>query len=67
MQGVQATVRFRAPDGAEVALSHGDVIGRLWWVDLEIDDERVSEARALVSLRRRDLKLLVASDPPCMT
>ncbi|MFT4625680.1 MAG: hypothetical protein ACI8PZ_004351 [Myxococcota bacterium] len=53
-----ATVRFRIPDGSEVVLSHGDVIGRLWWADLVLDDGRISEAHALVSLRGRELKLL---------
>jgi hypothetical protein len=55
---MQATVRFRTPDGDEVVLSHGDVIGRLWWADLSIDDGRISEAHGLISLRGRELKLL---------
>ncbi len=55
---MRATVRLRDPHGNEAVLSHGDVIGRLWWADLKIDDGRVSEAHALVSLRGRELKLL---------
>lgn len=39
-------------------LGHGDLIGRLWSAALCIDDARVSEAHALVSLRGGTLKLL---------
>jgi len=45
-------------DGREVALGHGDLIGRLPGVALQIDDGRVSEAHALVSLRGATLRLL---------
>ena len=53
-----AFVRFLLPDGTTHELSHGDMIGRLASAALHIDDERISEAHALVSLRGRDLRLL---------
>lgn len=46
------------PDGRHVELGHGDVIGRLGWCALAIDDGRISEAHALVSLRGDALQLL---------
>ncbi|MCA9534631.1 MAG: hypothetical protein KC593_13160 [Myxococcales bacterium] len=55
---MRAFVRFRLPDGELVELSHGDVIGRLALVALTLDDPRVSEAHALVSLRRGEFVLL---------
>jgi hypothetical protein len=51
-------VRVRAPDGLCYHLGHGDLIGRLWTAALTIDDARVSEAHAMVSLRGDTLKLL---------
>ncbi len=54
----RAYVRFRRGDGDERDLGHGDVIGRLWSAALPIDDPRVSEAHAMVSLRGSRLKLL---------
>jgi hypothetical protein len=53
-----AWVELRLPDGSLHELGHGDVVGRLWSAALPIDDERISEAHALVSLRGGDLKLL---------
>lgn len=53
-----AFVRFRLPDGATSTLSPGDFIGRLDHAALCLDDARVSEAHAMVSLRGRELKLL---------
>jgi hypothetical protein len=53
-----AWVELRLPDGTLRELGHGDLIGRLWSAALLIDDARVSEAHALVSLRGGDLKLL---------
>ena len=53
-----ATVTLRTPDGEEHALIHGDVIGRLHTAALHLDDGRVSEAHALVSLRDGGLRLL---------
>jgi len=49
---------IRTRDGREVRLGHGDVIGRLWSAALSIDDPRVSEAHAMVSLRHGELHLL---------
>jgi len=56
--GVRAFVRLRLPDGTARELGHGDLIGRLPSAALHIDDARVSEAHALISLRGRELKLL---------
>lgn len=51
-------VEVRTPDGTVVSLSHGALIGRLWTADVHVDDARVSEAHAMVSLRGRDVRLL---------
>lgn len=40
------------------ALAPGDLVGRLWSAALQIDDPRVSEGHALLSLRGGDLWLL---------
>lgn len=53
-----ATVVLRLPDGAMVTLGHGDLIGRLESAALHLDDPRVSEAHAMVSLRGASIKLL---------
>ena len=50
--------RFRLPNGSTCELGHGDLIGRLPSAALHLDDARISEAHALVSLRGQDLKLL---------
>ncbi len=55
---MNAIVRILAPDGAIRALGPGDLIGRMATAALPIDDGRVSEAHALVSLRAGELKLL---------
>lgn len=55
---MRVTVDVRTPDGEVVALGHGAIIGRLWSADLMINDARVSEAHAMVSLRGRDVRLL---------
>ena len=55
---MHAFVRFRLPDGTTSILCPGDLIGRLETAALHIDDARISEAHALVSLRGRELKLL---------
>lgn len=52
----QATLRL--PDGQLRTLGHGDTIGRLWSSSVLVDDPRISEAHALVSLRGHELKLL---------
>lgn len=49
---------LRVPGGALVELTHGDIVGRLWTAALHLDDARVSEAHAMVSLRGGELKLL---------
>ncbi|MBM4344002.1 MAG: hypothetical protein FJ100_11605 [Deltaproteobacteria bacterium] len=55
---MNALVRLLAPDGAVWTLSPGDLIGRMATAALPIDDGRISEAHALVSLRAGELKLL---------
>jgi len=45
-------------DASRVTVHPGDLIGRLASADVVISDPRVSEAHALVSLRRRSLRLL---------
>ena len=55
---MQAAVTFRTPDGARHTLGPGDLIGRLWSAALSLDDDRVSEAHCMVSLRGSRLKLL---------
>lgn len=52
------SVRFRIPSGESVRLHPGDLIGRLAGAALPLDDERISEAHAMVSLRSGDLVLL---------
>ncbi len=58
MAPMRATVRFRLPSGEIRVLGHGALIGRLWSAELQLNDARVSEAHAMVSLRGRDLRLL---------
>ena len=55
---MRAEVRLRLPDGSTVALGPGDLIGRVATAALVLDDPRVSEAHALVSLRGGALYLL---------
>lgn len=55
---MRATVRFGLPDGRTAIAGHGDIIGRLWSASVQLNDGRVSEAHALVSLRGRELRLL---------
>ena len=57
-QPMRAYVQLRDPDGVVHELSHGDIIGRVWSAALHLDDARISEAHALVSLRGQELKLL---------
>jgi len=56
-KGVRAFVRFSTAAGT-CELVPGDIIGRIAAAALRIDDPRVSEAHALVSLRRGALYLL---------
>lgn len=55
---MRACVWVRSPAGQEVALGSGDIVGRAWSSALVVDDPRVSEAHALVSLRGDRLRLL---------
>jgi len=55
---MHASVLLETHDGRSHELVHGDVIGRLWSAALQLDDARISEAHALVSLRGSDLRLL---------
>lgn len=54
----RAYASFRLPDGTRRSLAPGDLIGRLWSAALQIDDPRVSEGHAMVSLRGGELWLL---------
>jgi len=53
-----AHVKFSLPNGSKVIASHGDLLGRLATAAVHLDDARISEAHAMVSLRGRELKLL---------
>ena len=44
-------VHLALPDGSIRELENGDMIGRLWSAALVLDDPRISEAHALISLR----------------
>ena len=55
---MRAFARVLCPDGSVRDLYPGDIIGRMWTAALQLDDGRISEAHALVSLRGGDLKLL---------
>lgn len=50
--------RIRLPSGQEVEARPGDFVGRLPSAAIRLNDPRISEAHALVSLRARTLKLL---------
>ena len=54
----RAHVRFRLPDGRRVNLGAGSLIGRIPRADLWLDDARVSEAHAWLSLRGGQFELL---------
>jgi hypothetical protein len=58
VRAMRAFARLLDPRGRERELVPGDVIGRLSSAALSIDDARVSEAHALVSLREGELRLL---------
>ncbi|MCB9739154.1 MAG: FHA domain-containing protein [Deltaproteobacteria bacterium] len=55
---MRAYARILAPDDTEWLLGAGDLIGRLATAALTIDDARVSEAHAMISLRGGELHLL---------
>lgn len=56
MMRVGAT--FRLPSDEIATLGHGEIVGRLWSARLQLDDPRVSEAHAMVSLRGGELRLV---------
>lgn len=55
---MRAYVQIRLPDGGRRDLGAGDVIGRMPTAALVLDDARVSEAHALITLRAGELRLL---------
>lgn len=55
---MRASVQLILPDGSQTELCPGDLIGRLWSAALRVDNARVSEAHALISLRGQELKML---------
>lgn len=55
---MRPSARFLLPDGRAVDLGHGDLVGRLESAALVLDDPRVSEAHAMVSLRGAALQLM---------
>jgi hypothetical protein len=55
---VQTWALIRSPDGRLVELVPGDIIGRSTSAALPVDEGRVSEAHAMVSLREGQLQLL---------
>ncbi len=55
---MRAFVRFELPDGSHCELGHGDLVGRLWSAALQLDDARISEAHAMLSLRGETFRLL---------
>lgn len=55
---MQARVLLRDPDRHLHELVPGDIIGRVWSAALQLDDGRVSEAHAMVSLRDGQLHLI---------
>jgi hypothetical protein len=52
-----ASVRLRLPDGGTVTVGPGAVVGRAFTADVRLDDGRVSEAHAMISLRGGELLL----------
>lgn len=57
-ESTRAQVCLRDASGCEHVLGAGDIIGRLWTAALPLNDPRVSEAHAMVSLRGGELWLL---------
>lgn len=55
---MRAFAILRDPTGTSYELVHGDIIGRLRSAAMPLDDARVSEAHAMVSLRERELRLI---------
>jgi len=63
---MDAFVRLRTPTGTLVDLGPGDVIGRLATAQLVLDDPRISEAHAMVSLRGDALQFLALRGRLCV-
>ena len=57
-RSVLASVRLRLPDGSTAELVAGDLVGRTRTAAVFLDDPRLSEAHAMVSLRDGALHLL---------
>ena len=55
---MRAYVQLRLTDGQRRDLGSGDIIGRMPTAALVLDDARVSEAHALITLRAGELRLL---------
>ncbi len=55
---MQAYASLRAPDGTRYELVHGDLIGRLSTAAMPLDDARISEAHAMISLREGELRMI---------
>lgn len=55
---MRAYAKIRLPDGNRRDLGSGDIIGRMATAALVLDDARVSEAHALITLRAGELRLL---------
>ncbi len=55
---MRAFVHLRDPAGVLHELAPGDIVGRLRSAALPLDDGRVSEAHAMVSLREGELRLI---------
>lgn len=58
METMRAYAQILLPDGQRRDLGSGDIIGRMATAALVLDDARVSEAHALITLRAGELKLL---------
>lgn len=54
----RALATFRLRDGSVCSLGAGELIGRMWSASLQIDDPRVSEGHAMLSLRGGEMWLL---------
>lgn len=55
---MRTSVTFQTPAGEEVVLVPGDLVGRMPRCALRVEDPRISEAHALVTLRGAELRLL---------
>ncbi len=53
-----ARVDLKLPDGAVISAGPGSIVGRSFAADVRLDDGRVSEAHALISLRGCELTML---------